>query len=64
MNDEFHNLIKEICEKHNIKYNLISNGWVMVLEKNNIKEIIVGYKFENNKHAIGKIFDDKNATYE
>ena len=45
MNDEFHNLIKEICEKHNIKYNLISNGWVMVLEKNNIKEIIVGYKF-------------------
>ena len=41
MNDEFHNLIKEICEKHNIKYNLISNGWVMVLEKNNIKEITV-----------------------
>ena len=64
MNDEFHNLIKEICEKHNIKYNLISNGWVMVLEKNNIKEIIVGYKFENNNHAIGKIFDDKYATYE
>ena len=64
MNDEFHDLIKEICEKHNIKYNLISNNWVMVLEKNNIKKFVIGYKFDDNNYAIGKIFDDKYATYE
>lgn len=64
MNEEFHNLIKKICKNNNIKYKLISNNWIIVLEKNNIKKIISGYKFDNNTYSLAKVFDDKYATYE
>lgn len=64
MDKEFHELIKEICKNNNIKYKLISNNWITILKKNNITKVIVGYKFDNNSYALGKIFDDKYATYE
>lgn len=64
MNEQFHNLIKKICKKNNIKYKLISNDWIIILEKNNIKKIISGYKFDLNTYSLAKIFDDKYATYE
>ncbi len=63
MND-FHNIIKEICKKNNIKINILSEGWIISLEKNNIKKFITGYKFDNNTHALGEILDDKYGTYE
>ena len=64
MKKEFHDLIKEICKNNNINYKVISNNWIIVLEKNNIKKMIAGYKFDNNDYSLGKIFDDKYATYE
>lgn len=64
MNREFCDLILEICRDNDIKCNILSDGWVIVLEKNNMKKFIVGYKFDNNNHAFGKVLDDKFATYE
>ena len=57
-------IIKEICEELNIDFKLISNNWVIVLEKENKKKYIVGYKFPLNDQTVGKICDDKYATYE
>ena len=57
-------LILEICKENNIKYTVISNGWVLVLEKDNKVRIIAGYKFDLNKNGTSNVFDDKFATYE
>ena len=57
-------LLKEICDENNIKFNVISNGWVMVFEKESKVRILAGYKFDLNKNGISNVFDDKFATYE
>lgn len=57
-------LLKEICDENNIKFNVISNGWVMVFEKDSKVRILAGYKFDLNKNGISNVFDDKFATYE
>ncbi len=62
--NNFHNIIKEICDKNGIKINILSDGWLIILEKNNKKKFITGYKFDNNNHALGEILDDKYGTYE
>lgn len=64
MNNIVQDLIKEICNEKGIKYKFISNGWITVLEKNNKVRTIAGYKFDLNKLATSKVFDDKFATYE
>ena len=64
MNSEFHELILEICRKNNIRCSILSDGWVIVLERGSKRRFIVGYKFDNNPHAFGKVLDDKFATYE
>lgn len=64
MNTEFHEIIKEICKEKNIKIDILSEGWIIVLQKNNKKKFIVGHKFDINNHALGKILDDKYGTYE
>lgn len=64
MNNIVQDLIKEICTEKRIKCKFISNGWITVLEKNNKVRTIAGYKFDLNKLAISKVFDDKFATYE
>ena len=64
MNENFLDLIKEICDENNIKCTNINQSWFMILEKNNTRKFINGYKFDNNNHALGKILDDKFATYE
>ena len=57
-------LIKEICEENNIKFNVISNGWVIVLEKDHKVRTLAGYKFDLNKNGLSRVFDDKFATFE
>lgn len=64
MNENFLDLIKEICDENNIKCTNINQSWFMILEKNNTRKFINGYKFDKNNHALGKILDDKFATYE
>lgn len=60
----FKKIIKEICDEENINYSVISKDWIIVLEKNNITNIITGYKFGINNHALGELLDDKYATFE
>lgn len=57
-------IIKEICDEQNIKFQLVSNEWVTILENNNIKKYIIGYKFPLNDQSVGLICDDKYAVYE
>ena len=64
MNTEFHEIIKEICKENNIKIDILSEGWIIVLQKKSKKKFIVGHKFDINNHALGKILDDKYGTYE
>ena len=61
---DFNSLIKEICLENNIKCTNLSSDWIVVLEKDNVKKFIAGYKFGVNDHAFGEILDDKFATYE
>lgn len=53
----------DICQEENITLELLSNNWVVRLEKNGQVHYIVGYKFDLNPYAAGKIADDKVATY-
>ncbi len=56
-------LIKEICEEENIKFNLISNGWIIVLEKDNQIHYISGTKFDLNNFTSATICNDKYACF-
>ena len=57
-------MINEICNELNIKCTVLSKDWVYMLEKNNLKRFISGYKFDLNGHAEGNCIDDKYAMYE
>ena len=61
---EFNKMIKEICDKNNIKCTFLSKNWVIKLEKDDMTRYITGNKFELNGHALGNIMDDKYAFYE
>lgn len=63
-NNLFKKIIFEICKELNIECEVFSNGWVMMLKKNGIIRFITGYKFDNNRHAMGLIFDDKYAMFD
>ncbi len=64
MLNNFHNIIKTICEELDIKFTLLSKDWVIVLTKNETTKIISGYKFDLNSHALGLVCDDKYALYD
>jgi glutathione synthase/RimK-type ligase-like ATP-grasp enzyme len=61
--NEFETIMKEICNELGIKLDIISNGWIYVLEKDGIKKFTTMSSFDNNTHALGNIFDDKYGTY-
>lgn len=60
----YNDLIKEISKELNIKYKLLSNNWIISLEKDNIIKYITGYKFDLNNHASAMLVDDKYAMYD
>lgn len=60
----FKKIIKEICDEENINYSVISKDWIIVLEKNGVTNLVTGYKFGINNHALGELLDDKYATFE
>lgn len=62
--NEFHNIIKEIGEELGIKVTLLSDGWLIILEKDNQIHYINGYKFDLNNHGIGNVLDDKGLFYD
>lgn len=60
----FQNIIKQICNEEQIKFNLLSKDWIIMLEKNGKTRFISGYKFGLNSHSVGEILDDKYGLYE
>lgn len=64
MNDEYNELIDQICNELNIKVSRIADSWTTILEKDGITHYINGYKFDNNTHALGNIVDDKGLFFE
>lgn len=60
----YHEIIKEISKELNIKYKILSNNWVISLEKDNKIKYITGYKFDLNNHASALVIDDKYAMYD
>ncbi len=62
--EEFHELIKEICDELDVDMRILSKDWIIQLEKDNKTRYIAGYKFDLNGHAQGLVMDDKYAMYE
>lgn len=62
--DNFHKMIKKIGEELEIKVTFLSEGWTIILEKNNQIHYITGYQFDVNNHGIGNIMDDKGLFYD
>ena len=60
----FNKIIEEICDELSIDYTYISKNWIMILSYKSQVKTISGYKFDNNTHSLGIIYDDKYATYE
>lgn len=64
MGSSYHNIIKGICEELNIQFTLLSRNWIIMLEKDNKRKYITGYKFDLNTQGTSNIIDDKYALYE
>jgi glutathione synthase/RimK-type ligase-like ATP-grasp enzyme len=62
--NKFHEMIKKIGEELDINVTLLSDNWMIVLEKDNETHFIQGYKFDLNNHGIGNILDDKGMFKE
>ena len=62
--NEFNDLLQKICNELNIKLTIFPDGWLKILEKNNITHFISGYRFDNNCYAIGEIMNDKGLFYD
>ena len=62
--DNFYNIITKVCTELDIKVTFLSEGWLMVLKKDNQIHYINGYKFDLNNHGIGNILDDKGLFYD
>ena len=56
-------LIKEICEEEKISCHLISNDWILVLEKEDQIHYICGSHFDLNNYVSAKICNDKYACF-
>ena len=52
MDNEFRKLIQLICSENNISCDVLSLGFLLVLEKNGVVKTISGYKFDNNSHSL------------
>lgn len=62
--NKFHQIIKNVCDKHHITMTILSEDWLVLLEKENKSKYIFGYKFDSNGHGIGNVLDDKYALYD
>lgn len=60
----FNHIIKEVCAEQGIAVESLSYDWILQLSKDGKVRHIVGYNFDLNPEAAGKIACDKYATYE
>jgi len=56
-------LVKEICEEEGIKFSLISNDWIIVMEKDDKVHYLIGMRFDLNNYVSAKICNDKYACF-
>ncbi len=63
MNENLIRIIKEIAEYLDIKYQILSEGWIISLTQNDKHRYVVGFKFDLNSQATGQLCDDKYALY-
>jgi len=61
--NEYHKVIKEVCDDLNIEFELLSDDYIIKLSKNGITKYVYGFKFDNNSHSVGLIIDDKYGLY-
>lgn len=60
---EFHKIVFDVCNKHNIKCSLLSDDWILMLEKDDKTRFFVGFKSDLNKSAVSNLFDDKYGLF-
>ena len=63
MKNDFKDIVKDICDKNDIEFKLLSRDWIIMLRKDDKIKFISGYKFPLNDHALGEILDDKYGLY-
>ena len=52
---EFHKIVFDVCNKHNIKCSLLSDDWILMLEKDDKTRFFVGFKSDLNKSAVSNL---------
>ena len=62
--DSFNEMIKKIGEELGIKVTILSEGWTLVLEKDNKIHYITGYQFDLNNRGVGNIIADKGLFWD
>ena len=63
MQQNFNELIYEICDEEGISFELLSNNWIIHLSKDRVHNFIIGTTFPINSATLSKICSDKYATY-
>lgn len=62
--ENFNDIITEACHKRGIKIDIVSDGWVKILQKDGKTRFITQFYFDNNQSATARILDEKYALYE
>lgn len=57
-------ILNDICQEENITITWLSNGWLALLEQNDKRHFVMGYKFDLNPAIAADIADDKFATFD
>lgn len=60
---EYYRILEEICAEEEVSWTYLSDGWVILLEKDGRRKFIVGYKFDLTTQGASLVADDKNATF-
>ncbi len=62
--ENFNDIITEACQKRGIKIDIVSDGWVKILQKDGKTRFISQFYFDNNRCGVARILDEKYALYE
>lgn len=56
-------IVRKLCEQRSIAFRSWSEDWVIELEKDGLRQHVIGYRFGLNNAASSNISQDKAATY-
>jgi len=56
-------LVQAAAQRHGITCDVMSDGWVLRLARNDVVRWVVGYQFDVNRAAASAVAQDKVATY-